>query len=198
MIVFSTPRQTVGGDGCVSKVQGVRGGNRRQRDTANGGGGGLEREGERRKRGWGWGIRGAKRRERWNWSKRGGERWILGPLCFCSNCPNMMNGLQILLYSWKQTSLLCTVSLLWFVVCFTGCVGLLQLTKETVKGGNECICVKQQSIQRWKAWCEAVPSSDLCHGYSVLFTTQTCSFWSGTVHHYTHGNWFAHFKSRFI
>lgn len=31
MIVFSTLRQTVGGDGCTSKVEGVRGGNRRWR-----------------------------------------------------------------------------------------------------------------------------------------------------------------------
>lgn len=55
MIVFSTLRQTVGGDGCVSKVQGVRGGNRRQekKEKAKGGGGGLEREGERRKSRWG-------------------------------------------------------------------------------------------------------------------------------------------------
>lgn len=53
MIVFSTLRQTVGGDGGVSKVQGVRGGNRRQGENTKGGGGGSEREGERSKSRWG-------------------------------------------------------------------------------------------------------------------------------------------------
>lgn len=46
MIVFSTLRQTVGGDGCVSKAQGVRGGNRRQGESAKGGGGKVWKERE--------------------------------------------------------------------------------------------------------------------------------------------------------
>lgn len=40
-----------------------------------------------------------KRSERWNWSKRGREGGILVRLCFCSDCPEMMNGLQIPPYS---------------------------------------------------------------------------------------------------
>lgn len=89
----------MGGVECMSKVEGESEGDRRWRE-GGGLGGDEEKEGKWvGLRDWGSEAQREVELEHEREGGREGERGILVRLYFCSDCPDMMNGLQIPLYS---------------------------------------------------------------------------------------------------